>query len=133
MDGSFVECPKDNGFFDHYSENLGTNVYAKTAHLVRKEMEKPIEAKKLNQHQGALSRPREFDMLSDQLGLGAAVGTSSAPPIVPNGMLNLSDMLGMVSFDILEGKKGSSVTPTVAYEGGKGESRATTEDLGDLV
>lgn len=125
VDGTFVESPQGNAFFEHYSENLGTNVYAKTAHLLPKDLEKatkPVTPEKSLQHTHA------FDEFSDQLGILAAASPASGFAMaVPSGLLNLADMLGMVSVDINEEKRGleMNLEPTVDPEIGN--------DLGDLV
>lgn len=126
MDGTFVDSPRENAFFDHYCENLGTNIYAKTAHLVPKDLENAV--KKVTP-KASPQKSHDFDMLSDQLGLGGSSSgtTSTAAPVFPSGMLNLADMLGMVSVDIAEEKKMRNLNP--GDKGGAGND----EDVGDLV
>lgn len=120
-DGSFVENPVNNEFFDHYSECPGSNIYAKTAHLLPRDVEKMANT---SVQSTSSTETHAFDALSDQLGICQAVAKTS----LPNNPVNLLDMLAVVTVNLpeyLENAK-TSEQPTL-------DKANDEEDLGDLV
>lgn len=138
-DGSFVDTPINNGFYDYYSQNLGVNIYAKTAHLQPKDLAKAVREKS---REPSPVNTKVFDSLFDQLGIPAPVSSATQDvsgeeevPVMPNH-LSLAEMLGDVNVDISlengeeEGDQGR--THLEMFMKGLNVQESSSE-LGDLV
>lgn len=149
-DGSFVVTPVKNDFYDYYSQNLGTNIYAKTAHLQPKDFRKNVRER--SREPSPLST-REFDTLFDQLGIPAPMAQSGVTqteetdtndvseeevPVVPN-LLSLAEMLGDVNVDVLlendedEGEQGRTHLEMFMKGLSEGRVQESSSEFGDLV
>lgn len=141
-DASFVVTPINNEFYDHYSMNLGSNIYAKTAHLQSKDLSK---ATRPPSSPPSPVTTHEFDMLFDQLGIPSAQGVLSEndpkqviKEHVPN-MLSLSEMLGDVTVRVNntereedeEDTQGSTLLEM--FMRGLNEGQTSSSEFGDLV
>lgn len=143
-DASFVVTPINNEFYDHYSMNLGTNIYAKTAHLQSKDLSK---ATRPPSSPPSPVTTHEFDMLFDQLGIpsqGAITEASTdqkqvIKEQVPN-MLSLSEMLGDVTVRVnneeREEEQEEDTQGTTLLEmfmKSLNEGQTSSSEFGDLV
>lgn len=151
-DGSFVVTPINNDFYDYYSQNLGTNIYAKTAHLQPKDLAKAVQERSRDP---SPVNTREFDTLFDQLGIPTAISgagaaesqetseteepqeVSESVPVVPNH-LSLAEMLGDVTVDVSveteeDGEQGRTHLEMFMKGLSEGRVQESSSEFGDLV
>lgn len=138
-DGSFVVTPINNEFYDHYSQNLGTNIYAKTAHMQPKDLAKAVREKS---REPSPVNTREFDALFDQLGIPLnnsgttdAEETPAPEEETQNNTLSLAEMLGDVTLDVEIEEDGQARTHLEMFMKGISERRVqeSSSEFGDLV
>lgn len=136
-DGSFVDHPLDNDFYEHYVECPGTNIYAKTAHLLPKDLEKAAASTPITTTPRALTNETHaFDDFSDQLGITShASSTDNGPP--PYSSVNLTEMLAVVDVNLTAAQGGDTeletAEPNKLFESWDKLTGEQKEELGDLV